>query len=132
MSYNLQNFLSSYALLSHVTGVDLATTGQTTLYTVPTGKTLIITEVILRVTAANAVIIVPSLRIGKASSYNEWLPITALTSLNATDKFLMLSSSAALLMHQSFAAGEVVKIDVTTGATATTLTAEVFTFGFLI
>lgn len=119
-------------ILASITGVDLKTTGQTTLYTVPAGKTLVLTDVIALATTASTITIAPIVRIGKASSYNEWLPLTTLTGLDTTNKFTSLGMSAALLMHQTFAAGEVVKIDVQTGSTATTLTVTLHLLGFLV
>lgn len=120
------------SLLSTITSVNLKNTGQTTLYTVPAGKTLILTDIIALATTASVVAVVPIIRIGKSASYNEWLPLTTLTGFDTTNKFTSLSVSAALLMHQTFAATEVVKVDVQTGATATTLTASFYCLGFLI
>lgn len=116
--------------LASVSGINLKTTGQTTLYTCPNGKTCVITDVLLLVTGANTIAVPPILRIGKASSYNEWLPLTTLTGLDTTNKFTSLAVSAALLMHQTFAGNDVVKVDVQTGATATTLTVTAYVFGF--
>jgi len=132
MSHNIINQDGSYALLASVSGIDLKTAAQTTLYTVPTGKTCLITEVVLFATAATAVTSAPIIRIGKTAGFNEWLGLTTLTGLDTTNEFLSLSKSANLLIHQSFAAAEVIKIDVGTVATATTLTVKAFVFGFLV
>lgn len=118
-------------LLGTVTGIDLKTTGQTTLYTVPAGKSCIVTDIILVVTAANTVLASTTVRVGKASSYNEWLPLTTLTGLNAANQFISLENSANLLIQNIFAAADVIKLDVQTGATATSLTVTAYPFGFL-
>lgn len=123
---------NSYGLLATITSINLKNTGQTTLYTVPTGKTLFLTEIVMSATAASTITIPPIIRVGKASSYNEWLPLTTLTGLDTTNKFTQLTVSSTLLMHQTFAAAEVVKLDVQTGSTATTLTATAYLFGFLV
>lgn len=123
---------NTYGLLNTVSGVDLKATGQTTLYTVPSGKSAIITEIVGVISSANTVAVPPAARIGLASAYTEWMPITTFTGINATNQFFNLSSSGALLIHTLFTTGQVVKIDVTTGATATTLTGTFYVFGFLI
>lgn len=46
--------------LASITGIDLKATGPTSLYTVPTGKTLIIQDIVILVTAASAIIAVPT------------------------------------------------------------------------
>ena len=118
--------------LATVGGVDLKTVGQTTLYTVPSGKTLVIVEVIARLTAASGVTVAPVIRIGKAAAYNEWLGLTTLTGLDVAEEFIKLAESASALVYKTFAAGEVVKVDVQTGATATTMTATFYVFGYLV
>ncbi len=122
----------TYGLLGKVTNVDLKATGQTTLYTVPAGKNAIITEIVVVLSNGNTITVPPIARIGLASAYTEWMPATTFTGLAATNQSFNLSSSAALLVHTLFTTGQVVKVDVTTGATATTMTASFYVFGFLI
>lgn len=117
--------------LAIIPSINLKTTGQTTLITVPAGKTLDIVDIRLIVTAANTIAVAPALRVGKSPSYNEWAPITTLTGLNATNQVFSLATSAAGLIRSVFVAGETVKLDVTTGATATTLTATAVVFGYM-
>lgn len=118
-------------VLNKVTGIDLKTTGQTTLFTVPSGLTLVITDVMMMITTVSVFATAAIIRIGKASAYNEWLPLTTLTGLNTVNQVVSLNSSAALAIRQTFAAGEVVKLDVQTGAGATTLTASAHVLGYL-
>ena len=118
--------------LISVTGVDLKNTGQTTLYTVPSGKALIITDIIPVITAIDTVAVFPIIRIGKASSYNEWLSLTTIPSVTAAGQAFSLNTSGALAIRSIFTAGEVVSVDVQTAATATTLTATFHVFGYLI
>lgn len=127
MSYVGENTDRRLAL---VPGINLASTGQTTLFTVPSGKKCVITDVRPEVATSNAVISVASIRVGKASNYNEWLPITALTGLDAVGETVGLDSSASLLVHQTFNSGDVIKVDVTTAAVATALTANFHVFGY--
>lgn len=118
--------------LGTVTGIDLKSTGATTLYTVPSGKTAYITEILIRITAVSAFISGATLGVGKTPSYNEWLAATAMGALSSTSQFRLLSHSAAGLIYQSFEATEVVAVNVTVGAVSTTLTAACDVFGYLI
>lgn len=117
--------------LATVTGIALTATGATNLYTVPAGKTLVVTEIILRITAVTTFISGATISIGKSASYNEWLAATAMGALSATNQFRLLSHSAAGLLYQSFAAGEVVALNVTIGATSTVLTGAADVYGYL-
>lgn len=119
-------------LLKTTNDINLVNTGATTLYTVPSGKTLIITEIVIRITAVNTFLSGATVSVGKDASYNEWLTATAMGALSATNQFRMLSHSAAELLYQSFAAGEVVAINVTVGAAATSLVAACDVFGYLL
>lgn len=119
-------------LLSTTPSVDLKSTGQTTLFTVPTGKSLLIFDIFPVVSAASAVIAAPIIRIGKASSYNEWLALTTLTALNGVNQIVSLNAAAALAIRQIFVAGDVIKVDVQTASTATTLTVTFYLFGILV
>lgn len=125
---SIQNGVS---VLAKITGVDLKTTGQTTLYTVPTGKTLVLTNVIAIITTASVFATPAIIRIGKAAAYAEWLPLTTLTGLDTANKIIQLATATTLAIEQTFAAGEVIKIDVQTGAAATTLTASFHVLGYL-
>ena len=119
-------------LLATVTGIDLKATAATNLYTVPTGKTLIVTEVVIRVTAVDTFISGATIEVGKSAGYDEWLVATAMGALSAVNQYRMLSHSAAGLIYQSFAAGDVLALNVTVGAVSTTLTAAADVFGYLI
>ncbi len=124
-------FLSTPTLLSTTTGIDLKTTGQTTLYTVPGGKTLVITDVIIYLTNGNTITVAAIVRVGKTAAFNQYIDNTTLTGLSATGNYLSLGSATTLEVHSVFDAADVVKLDVTTGATATTDTVTVYVFGFL-
>lgn len=119
--------------LTTVTGISLTATGATNLYTVPSGKTLVLTEIVVRITAVDTFTTGATLSVGKSASYNEWLVATAMgNTFNSTTQFRLLSHSAAGLIYQSFVAGEIIAINVTIGAVATTLTAACDVYGYLI
>lgn len=115
-----------------VTGISLTATGATTLFTVPAGATFVMTEVVLRITAVNTFISGATIGVGKSASFNEWLVATAMGSLNTVGQFRLLSHSAAGLIYQTFAATEAIALNVTIGATSTTLTATAEVYGYFI
>lgn len=115
-----------------VTGIPLTATGATNLYTVPAGKTLYVTEILLRITAVTAFVAGATVSVGKTAAFTEWLAATAMGALSATNQFRLLSHSAAGLLYQSFAAGEIVALNVTIGATATVLTGACDVYGYLL
>lgn len=127
---DMSSTASSITKLATVDSIDLKTIAATNLYTVPAGKTVIITEIVLRITAVNTFISGATISVGKSASYNEWLVATAMGALSATNQFRLLSHSAAGLIYQSFAAAEVVALSVTVGATSTTLTASADVYGY--
>lgn len=118
--------------LASVSGVDLKTVASTNLYTVPTGKSLVVTEVIIRITVSSGFAVAATVSVGKTAAFTEWLVATAMTGLSALGSFRKLSDSVAALVHGMFTAGEVLALNVTVGATATTLTATVDVYGYLV
>jgi hypothetical protein len=123
-------------LLSTVTGVDMKTTGLTTLYTVPTGKILIATDVIVRSTDSVSVSASESLSIGVSPNYNEL--INTSFSYGETGYYFSIqrgdpsSFGGGSGGMRIFTADEVLKINVTVGATATTNIASFDLFGYLL
>jgi hypothetical protein len=97
--------LSALAItrLATVTGIDFKTTGQTTLYAVPSNYTCIVTDIILRITDSSGFSVAPVVRVGKASGYSEFVGNTTLTGLDAVNEYVSLASAANLGIHSSFA-----------------------------
>ena len=120
------------SLLATTTGIDLKTVATTNLYTVPGGKTLICTEIVLRITSSSGFALPCTLSIGKTAAFNEWLVATAMTNLGVAGDFRLLSNSAAGLVYKTFAATETIALVVTIGATTTTLVATADLFGYLV
>ena len=111
------------------TSVNTKSTGTTALYTVPTGKTLTVTAVYVRCTAASAITSGPAVDIGDsgngaASIYAN----TTMTALNASGKIFQYSPGGTF---QSVAAGNVVNFNINTVATGTSQTVTVSLIGFL-
>lgn len=105
---------------------------QTTLYTVPTGKTAVITHIVLRMTSASNVTAVATVTAGVTSAWTSILASTALTGFDATGEYFVLQSSNPSIVT---AAAGVIKLDVPTAATTTgggdTYTFTCDLFGYL-
>ncbi len=119
-------------VLATPVSVDLKTTGATSLYTVPSGKSLILISAILRMTNADTATVPAVIGIGKTSAYNEFRDTETLIDFDTTGDIVNISSSPSNNVTSVFAAGDIVAINVITGATATTATASATLIGYLI
>ena len=117
------------ALLSTTTVADLSGVAQTTLYTVPIGKTLILSEAWLR--AAAAVGAALQFQIGQNGATTDFLIDSAGDSLAAAGDVIICKPipSASPPKSKAYAAGTVIEIDVTVGGNA--VAGYVYLFGFL-
>ena len=116
--------LKEYAIsrVATVSSVDMKTAASTTLYTVPTGKTFIPTNVVIRNTSA-------SLAGGTDYDFTNWkqtVDLSAMTTL-ATDCIVLDSNNTN---YAICAAGSNFQITVSTGSTAA-CTATIDVFGYL-
>jgi hypothetical protein len=113
---------NAITLLSTTTGVDVKTAASTTLYTVPTGKTLYIHSVVLRD---------PSASMAGGTSYSitnfrQTVDLSSLTTLG-TDYIVLDGNN---VKYTETAAGVIIYFVVTTGSTAA-CTATIDLFGYL-
>lgn len=132
MAYNIRT-KDFPSILATITDIDLTVTGQTSLITVPTGKVLLISDIVLRCSAVSGFVSTATARIGKAAAYTEWAPATVLTNISGVDNFIDLGVSAGGIMaHQTFSAGEIVKIDVTVASISTSHKVTAYVFGVLL
>lgn len=117
--------------LATVTGIDAKTVAQTTLFTVPTGKSMIVTHVVIRVTAftvgSKTVQTVASFG-GNSATYDDYID-SATYTVAAVDKVTIDSNWAAAPVY---AAATVFKLAVETGSNATTETWAVDVLGYLV
>jgi hypothetical protein len=123
---------NAVTLLAKISGIDAKTVAATALFTVPVGKTAIITEIIIRVTTwvagAGAA---ATVGFGQPAAYTDYL--AAAGQVIATGITNVWSNKAAVkTMLIGYAAGLVFGANVTVGSTATTETWEISVFGFLI
>ena len=134
------NVFGAIRNLSTITGINAKTVATTTLYTVPAGKSLIITDIVVRVTAFTAgsknVQAVVSYG-GNDPNYNNFSTnITyTVTAVNTSLSWIILDIILAFLISAEvpiYAATTVFKINITTGSNATTETWSCDLFGYLI
>jgi hypothetical protein len=119
-------------LLAKVGGINAKTVAATPLITVPVGKSMIVTEIVIRVTAwvagAGAA---ATVGFGQPAAYTDYLAAAA--QVIATGPTNVWTNKAAVKsMLVAYAAGIVFGANVTVGSTATTETWEISVFGFLV
>lgn len=129
----LQAFLNNSAfgqfILSSGISINAKNTGTTSLYTVPIGKTAIITSAIVRCTAATAITVGPTLGIGVSAGEDDMFPSTAITALTTTAKIFGFQTIG---MSVSATAGSIIKVGIDTGSTGTAQTIAIELIGYLV
>ncbi len=111
----MANLLENTEGLLSTTNVALNAVAQTTLYTVPTGKRLVITKALLIAGASGGDAV---LTIGKQGSATDFLGSQTLTGLAAAYDVVILQPlpNATPVLSKSYAAGSIIEVDVTTGS----------------
>lgn len=119
---------SGIALLSSTAIADLSSTGQTTLYTVPTGKTLILTEAWLRVAGDVGASLACS--IGQNGAVTDFVGTTNGDNLDASGDVILMKPvpSATPATNKEYAAATVIEFDVSVGGNAVAGTLHLFGF----
>jgi hypothetical protein len=114
--------------LLSTTTVALNATGATTLYTVPTGKRCVITKAVL---VAGADASTSALTIGKSTALTDFLNTQTLSNIDAQYDVAILQPvpAATTARSKSYAAGDVIQVNVTTGNGGASNT--MYLFGFL-
>lgn len=110
------------------TGINAKTTATTTLYTVPAGRTLIVTNCIVRVTAASSITVGLSASV-TASTSGTIYASSAMTTLTATPQIFQFPTSG---ISVSASGGETIGFVIGTGATGTSQTVAVDLIGYLL
>lgn len=122
----------SPTLLATVTDINLKTVGQTTLYTVPTGKTLIMQEVLLINTAVDTVTVPATGKIGFTPDYNAFINTTVFNSEFTVLGDVLHLVNASNDFNDTMPQATEIKLDITTGSVATTHTVKALLIGMLI
>lgn len=111
------------------TSFDAATLSTTALYTVPAGKTLVVTQVLIRNTTAGSVTTPASVSLGSNAGVNDVIANTLLTGLTAANK---VWSTAMQGSYFVVAAAGVLSLKVNTAVTGGAQTDVAHVFGFLV
>lgn len=115
--------------LASVTGVDMKTSGKTTLYSVPAGKTLYVTEVVVREPSASLAG-GTDYDLGTGANCDTWRQAVDLSSMTTPGTDYMVIRGADVTKYTESAAASEFGIKVITGSTGAA-TATVDIFGFL-
>lgn len=123
MALELHNPAMAITHLASLAGVDMKTAASTTVYTVPTGKTLYIDCVVVRNPSA-------SLAGGTSYSFTNFRQTVDLSSMTTASTDYMVIRGADVTKYTNIAAAAAFQITVTTGSTGAA-TATIDLFGFL-
>lgn len=116
-------------VLSTTTAIDGKTIANTSLYTVPAGKTAVITGAAVRCSAATAITIGPSAGVGNVAGTNNIFASAAITALQTTTD--VFGFSLVGMSKVTAAAGQIF-LNLGTAATGTSQTLAVDLYGYLV
>lgn len=116
------------SVLSTTTGIDGKVVANTALYTVPAGKTLIVTGFVVRATASTAITVGATLGFGNVAGTNN-ISAAAASGVNSTTTTYQIALNGSTLL--TVAAG-VVYLNLTNAATGTSQTLACDLIGYLI
>lgn len=123
---------NAVTLLAKVGGINAKTVAATPLITVPVGKVMIVTEIVIRVTAwAAGAGAAAFCGFGSSAAYTDYLAAEAQLVTTAVNN-AWANWVAAKTMMVAYVAGTIFGVNVTVGSTAGTETWEVSLFGYLI
>jgi len=112
----VDNKVTGIQLLNYpYTTVSLAATGQTTLYTVPTGYKALLFAVDIE---AGADASTSAVTVGRSTALTDFLGTQTLSNLDASGDKVTLTPvpNATPVKQKTYAAGVIIQIDVTTGS----------------
>lgn len=120
------NALPVPAVLSTITAINGKTTGTTNLYTVPTGKTAVVTAINIRCSAASAITIGPTIGVGVAAGEDDIMMPQTNTITATTQSFNWPIIGRSVIAP----AAAVIKLGLDTAATGTSQTLEIDVIGY--
>lgn len=116
-------------VVSSISGINGTATGSTTLYANATGKTLIVDDVVLLVTAQTVATNGPTVQIGSSATGSDVYSSEAITALIVVNKLYHFGGPG---MSVAIPNGGSLFMDITSGATATSLTLEAIVIGYFV
>lgn len=120
---------SSDKILTVTTGINGKATGTTNLYTVPTGKTVVVTRAVVMCDAAVSITTGPQAGVGVAAGEDDVFTSQGMDALTTTAKLFHFTATG---MSVKVVAGGVVKLGIDVPAVGTSQTLSVILFGVLI
>lgn len=116
-------------LTPKITGINLGLLAQTTLFTVPSGDPLVVTDLLLKIESISGVTTSPKIRLGIDPNYDEVFDEQqTFMGAMAVDEFYRFTVEGVIKPIQP---AEVLKLDVT-GAANGTLTVSAYLFGMFL
>ena len=116
-------------VLSTTTSIDLTSTGTTTLYTVPSGVTAYITDIVIVPTTATTPGADSVVSVGIGGGFDNIIADTTLTGLDTTGEHYVATTGGVIA---SGAATDNITFEVVTADTGTAMTVTVYLRGFLV
>jgi hypothetical protein len=128
-----RNTLGCVEALLSTTTVSLAVDGNTTLYTVPTGKTCVLTKAILIAGAGAGADMVCTISIGRSTSLADFIAACTLTNFDADGDAVILVPvpSTTPLKSKTYAATVIIQAAVNYTSGTATAVSKVYLFGYL-
>lgn len=117
-------------LLSTISSIDGTAVATTNLYTVPAGKTAVITSAMIRCTAMSAFVGVGTGGIGVAAGEDDIFPAVALAGLSAAGLVFYLTNYRTT--GTTVAAGGIIKLGIDVAFVAGSATLSIDLIGYLI
>lgn len=130
-AYTKSSTTTGFAItpLATVTGINGKSTGTTALYTVPSGKTAYVTNIIISSSSATAITVGPTASAGYVSSaYADLYASATMTALQAAGTAFGWTSTG---MFETIPAASVIYLNITTGSTGTSQTLSADVVGFI-
>jgi len=120
--------------LGRNTSINMKNTGNTTLFTVPTGRTAVVTKVVIIGVQRTAITVGPTWRVGTNNSVSRNdIVMDNTTDLLVSQEYLAQAGSGVSgNIAQTASAGQVIDFNVATGSTGTAQAYAVYLFGYLI
>lgn len=109
--------------------IDATSTGNTTLYTVPTGESVIVTGAYIRLSSVSGFTSVPTLGIGQNGAADDIFASVPITAIDTADELWGFSPGGSSIIAGSAAA---IAIGIDTAAVATTYDIIVYLYGHII
>lgn len=120
----------SLSMVARVTGVDMQTTGKTTLFTVPNGKTFIPFAVLVH-QPDDSLAGLTDVDIGSGASCDTWRQTVDLSSMTTADTDFMWITGSDVTKYTESGEGAEFGININSGATAAA-TATIDVYGILL